>query len=133
MKEAYLGHKIFEALIFFINTCEFFEWFDFISLKRNVEEVSDAVRHSLLQEQPEEEVLLMWKIGEYVGILVKNYLPHGIQEATFNFGALIGLFYIHQIAIVKKIGHFFMNRMRSRTDSGESVTISHNSEEKHVR
>ena len=101
--KASYGSEMFDAMYAFVSTCEFFRWFDFIALNRNVHEVAEHVNNSLIQKKPVYYVKLITKAVEVTSIIHRNFLPQDLIEASFNILAGIGYVYARQVAIVKKV------------------------------
>ena len=101
--KASYGNEMFDAMYTFVSTCEFFRWFDFVALKRNVHEVAEHVNNSLVQRNPVYDVKLITKAIEITSTIYRNYLPQDLIEAGFTILAGIGYIYAREVAIVKKM------------------------------
>lgn len=103
------GEEIFDGMVAFVSICQFFRWFDFIALKRDLTEVSRTVNTVLLQPNPDHEIRIITKAIEFFSSLIYNYFPQDLFEAGFSVAAYVGYIFVHEVALIKRILNAIVN------------------------
>jgi NAD(P)-dependent dehydrogenase (short-subunit alcohol dehydrogenase family) len=101
VKDSY-GVSIFDGMVAFVAVCEFFRFFDFVALKRNVHEVSEYVREALLHTHPNVDVKILTKSIEVGSNIWFHFIPQDIQELYFMLLAWTGYIFVVEVAFIKK-------------------------------
>ena len=96
------GVGMFDSMVAFVSICEFFRFFDFIALKRNLHEVSEYVTQALVDSSPVLDVQIISRVNEIVCSLYNKYLPQDVIEACFSVSAYTGLLFMAVVAFGKK-------------------------------